>query len=405
MTRAEVTAEVTAEVPARMAVAFVGRLRGAGVAVPGGASTEYALALAAVGLHRRDHVYWAGRATLVRRPDDIAAYDAAFDDFWRAGAERTGAPEPPAAQPAGPDPDGPALDPAGSTPSGAAGGRRREAPGPAGGPGDDEGPAAAGAEQLVALARYTPLEVLRAKDFAACTEEELDRVHRLLASLRFAGVRRPCRRRRPARRGDRVDLRRTVRNALGTEGEALRRSWSATGTRPRRLVFVCDVSGSMAPYARAMLHFVHAAEACHPLVEAFTIGTRLTRVTAALAHRDPDTALERAAGDVRDWSGGTRLGPSLAELVERHGSGAMLRGAVVVVLSDGWDRGDTAVLADAMRRLHLLAHRLVWVNPWKASPGFAPVARGMAAALPYVDELVEGHSFSSLETLAGTVLR
>lgn len=404
MTEAEPAADnLTAEVPARLVVGFVRQLRGAGVAVPGGAATSYARALAAVGLRRRVDVYWAGRATLVHQLDDVAAYDAVFERFWVAGRLRDTVPTP---GNSGADDEGPGPAAVPGPSDGGDGGMGTAHDRDAGGPAAHDGALGTdGDDRLVAVGSYTSLEVLRTKDFAACTEGELERLHRLLGTLRFTGARRTSRRRRPARRGDRLDLRLTVRGALRTEGEALRRAWSATTTRPRRLVFVCDVSGSMAPYARAMLHFGHAAVACHRPVEVFTVGTRLTRVTSSLAHRDPDVALARASSAVPDWSGGTRLGDALSELVQDFGSGASLRGAVVVVLSDGWDCGDTTVMARSMQRLHLLAHRVVWVNPWKASPGFAPVARGMAAALPHVDELVEGHSFDSLDALAGTVLR
>ena len=173
--------------------------------------------------------------------------------------------------------------------------------------------------------------------------------------------------------------------------------------RPRRVVLLVDVSGSMAPYADALLRFAHAATRGSARTEVFTVGTRLTRVTRELSHRDPDLAMTALAEAVPDWRGGTRLGELLREFLNRWGQRGMARGAVVVVLSDGWERGDPDLLAAQMHRLHRLAHRVVWANPLKARPGYAPLASGMAAALPDVDAFVEGHSLAALEELARVV--
>lgn len=362
-----------AEAPVRLPVAFVRVLRAAGLDVPGGAALRYAEALAAVGFEDERTVYWAGRATLVRRPEDVEIYDHAFGAFYLGlpWQERSDA-EAETVALAHDDPD------AGT---------------PAVPPGEEAAP--------VRELRYSAAEVLRRKDFARCTPEELAEAQQLMSRIRFAGPRRTSRRRRPAGRGgDWPDLRRTVRHALRTGGEPLRRHWLESGERPRRIVLLCDVSGSMAPYARALLRFLHVAVASRPSVDAFTIGTRLTRVTRALRVHDPDAAMAAAGRAVPDWSGGTRLGDALREFNDRWGVRGVARGAVVVVLSDGWDRGDPAVLAEEMARLARVAHRVVWVNPLKATPGYAPLVRGMAAALPYVDDFVEGHSVESLESLA-----
>jgi uncharacterized protein with von Willebrand factor type A (vWA) domain len=225
-----------------------------------------------------------------------------------------------------------------------------------------------------------------------------------MADLRLAGALRRSRRRRKShvRRGH-PDLRRTVRRAMRSGGEPLRRAFLEPAERPRRLVLLCDVSGSMEPYARALMRFAHAAVVARQRVEVFALGTRLTRITRELSSRDPDAALRSAAGVVADWSGGTRLGDGLRRFNDEWGVRGMARGAVVVILSDGWDRGDPEQLAEQMARLARVAHRIVWVNPLKASPGYAPLARGMAAALPYVDDFVEGHSLESLERLAEVV--
>jgi uncharacterized protein with von Willebrand factor type A (vWA) domain len=222
-----------------------------------------------------------------------------------------------------------------------------------------------------------------------------------MARLAVSGIPRRSRRRRPVRRsGVRPDLRRTVRRALQTGGEPIERRFSEPGRKLRRLVFLLDVSGSMEPYARALIRFVHAAVVGRTRVEAFALGTRLTRLTRQLSSRDPDQALRSVGASVEDWSGGTRLGETIGRFNDVWGCRGMARGAVVVVLSDGWDRGDPEVMGEQMARLGRVAHKVIWVNPLKASPGYQPLAGGMAAALPHVDEFVEGHSIESLEHLA-----
>jgi len=362
------------------AVAFARVLRGVGLAVPVGSTIAFARALAEVGIDHRTSVYWAGRATLVHRPEDIGRYNAAFAAFWDGRTMfGSGGQEPPVHFSI-------ALDD--GSESAAA---------------DDE-PAAPTGPTLVV--RYSPREILRHKDFAAYTHAELDEARRLMADLRLAGALRRSRRPRRSRRiGVRPDVRRTVRRALRTGGEPVQRAWTEPGTRARRLVLLCDVSGSMEPYSRALLRFVHAAVIGRQRVEAFALGTRLTRITRELASHDPDAALARAGAAVADWSGGTRLGDGLRAFNDVWGVRGLARGAIVVILSDGWDRGDPEVLAEQMARLGRVAHRVVWVNPLKASVGYAPLAAGMAAALPHVDEFVEGHSLASLERLAEVISR
>jgi uncharacterized protein with von Willebrand factor type A (vWA) domain len=254
--------------------------------------------------------------------------------------------------------------------------------------------------------RWSDRELLRSKDFARCSDDELDEAHRLMADLHLAGARRRSRRQRPtSRRRGPIDVGATTRRALHTGGEPLVTVHRRAGDRPRRVVLLCDVSGSMEAYARALVRFAHVAVVGRAQVEVFTLGTRCTRITRELGSRDPDAALDAVAGAVEDWSGGTRLGEGLATFNAQWGLRGLARGAVVVILSDGWDRGDPEVLAEQVRRLQRVAHRVVWVNPLKASPGFEPLARGMAAALPYVDDLVEGHSLASLEALAEVIAR
>jgi uncharacterized protein with von Willebrand factor type A (vWA) domain len=258
----------------------------------------------------------------------------------------------------------------------------------------------------VVAVRWSPAEVLRNRDFASYTSAEHAEARRLMADLRLAGALRTSRRHRPVHHGrGRPDLRRTVRRSLRAGGEPVRRAFMAPSSRPRRVVLLCDVSGSMEPYTRALLRFLHVAVAGRSRVEAFAFGTRMTRITRELSSRDPDAALAAAAARVSDWSGGTRLGEGLRAFNDRWGVRGMARGAVVVVLSDGWDRGDPAVLAEEMARLARVAHRIVWVNPLKATPEYAPLARGMAAALPHVDEFVTGHSVAALEELVEVIAR
>jgi uncharacterized protein with von Willebrand factor type A (vWA) domain len=241
----------------------------------------------------------------------------------------------------------------------------------------DSAPAPEAGESMPVPVAWSAAELLREKDFAAYTEAE--------AVL--------------ARRGHAPDLRRTVRASLRTAGEPVERHWRARTVRPRQLVLVCDVSGSMAPYSRMLLQYLHACVAARRRVEAFAFGTRLTRITHELSGRDHDQAMERAAAAVLDFSGGTRIGDALAELNRVHGR-RLGRGAVVVILSDGWDRGDQQRLAAEMARLRRSAHRLVWLNPLAAHADYEPLTRGMRAAIPYTDRLLPGNSLASLEELA-----
>ena len=249
-------------------------------------------------------------------------------------------------------------------------------------------------------AAYSDVELLGHKDFSQYTDAEMAIARVLIAQLARRGPTRVSRRTRPARRRSHTpDLRRVVRASLRTAGEPVQRHWRAPSRRPRPVVLVCDVSGSMTPYARMLVQYMHASVAARRRVEAFAFGTRLTRITNELSGRDHDRALERAATAVTDFAGGTRIGAALAELNRAHGR-RVGRGSVVVILSDGWDRGDPEQLAEEMARLRRSAHRLVWLNPLAAHPEFEPLTRGMRAAVPYTDELLAGNSLASLEELA-----
>jgi uncharacterized protein with von Willebrand factor type A (vWA) domain len=255
-------------------------------------------------------------------------------------------------------------------------------------------------ESEIVPAAWSEIELLREKDFARYTEAEMALARELIHRLARRHPTRLSRRTRPSRRRERLpDLRATVHSSLRTAGEPLHRRWRAPTQRPRQVVLVCDVSGSMAPYARVLLQYLHAAVATHRRVEVFAFGTRLTRLTRELGVRDPDLALARAAEAVDDWSGGTRIGYCLGVLNREYGR-RLGRGAVVVILSDGWDRGEPELLADEMARLRRSAHRVVWLNPLKAAPDYEPLARGMAAALPHTDHFLAGNSLASLAELA-----
>jgi uncharacterized protein len=265
-------------------------------------------------------------------------------------------------------------------------------------PSDDSLPAELEVEPTPAA--WSEEELLRERDFADYTDAERAAARRVLRRIAVRGPTRVSRRTRPTRRrGEIPDLRATTRLSLRQGGELLERRWRAPTRRARRLVLVLDVSGSMAQYARMLLQYLQACVAARARVEAFAFGTRLTRITRELAGRDPDLALERAAAHVADWSGGTRIGESLATLNREHGR-RIGRGAFVVLLSDGWDRGDPDELAAEMDRLRRCAHRVVWLNPLAADARYEPLTRGMRAALPHVDHLLAGNSIRSLEELA-----
>jgi hypothetical protein len=264
----------------------------------------------------------------------------------------------------------------------------------------DAGGAPAEQEAEAVPAAWSEIELNLDKDFARYTEAEMIAARELIARLARRHPTRLSRRTRPSRqRGHMPDLRQTVHASLRTGGEPVHRRWRAPTQRPRQVVLVCDVSGSMAPYARMLLQYMHASVAARRRVEAFAFGTRLTRITHELTGRDHDLALDRAAAAVTDFSGGTRIGAALAELNRVHGR-RLGRGSVVVILSDGWDRGDPEQLDVEMARLRRAAHRLVWLNPLAAHPDYEPLTRGMRAAVPHTDELLAGNSLASLEELA-----
>ncbi|GAA1387077.1 VWA domain-containing protein [Pseudonocardia kongjuensis] len=358
-------------------VGFTEVLRTAGVPVTGDRVAAFVEALDTLDVTDRDQAYWAGRLTLCGDPDDVLRYDLAFPAWFEPSQGRRASnrdERPPA------PPKLAALVPG------------RE------GSGDDDtedGP------QIKAAATGT--EVLRSRDLAELSPAEREHLRRLMALLRPEPPTRPSRRKRRAPRGV-PDPQRTLRTALRNQGElsAIRRRSSSR--RPRKVVLLIDVSGSMEPYADALMRFAHAFVRRAPRsVEAFTLGTRLTRITRELRQRDAERALGAAGKAIPDWSGGTRLGEVLKAFVDRWGRRGAARRAVVVVFSDGWERGGTELLGEQIEQLSRLAHRLVWVNPHAGKDGYAPVQGGIVAALPHLDDLLAGHSLDTLEKLLKVV--
>jgi uncharacterized protein len=339
-------------------------------------------------------LYWAGRACLVTGRTDLEVYDRAFTEhFLGSGADGADGPV------AAPDPDAMDHTELGEAPPPEESQRvRRERSLP--GADDPDAAEERQAESSRVGERASSFELLRHRAFPVMTGAEQERLRELLRRLGPSLPVRTTRRTRPAHAGRRLDLRRSVRGSLRTEGDLIARHWRARRTERRTIVLLLDVSGSMASYSQALLQFAYGLSAVGAPVEAFCFGTRLTRVTEALRCRDPDTALERAAAAVVDWDGGTRIGESMREFTRTWGLRGFVRQSILLVCSDGLERGDPALLREQVARLWRLTHRLVWVNPLMGDPDFEPVSRGMRAALPWIDELVAGDSFESLAELA-----
>lgn len=357
-------------------VNFAGELRTAGLAVGSGDVLVYCSALGQLDPADLVDLYWAGRTTLISRHDDIATYDQVFRRFFL-------------------DAQGPAEDMLTLMlrPSAEAQGTLAL---PATEPGDDEHE-----DEAVLGWMASDVDALKHKSFAACTPEELAALRRIMTRIKLTPPRRRTRRSAPARTGSRPDPRRTVRESMRMHGEPARLYWRRRKVRLRPLILILDISGSMADYSRSLLQFAHSAKRSGGRVEVFCFGTRLTRVTGAMQCRRPDEALERAARAAFDWDGGTKIGDCLEAFVRGWARRGLCRGGVVVICSDGLDRGDPAVLAAAMERLSLLSHRLVWLNPHKGDDrSFRPSTLGMMVAAPHIDLLLSGHDLNSLEKLA-----
>lgn len=358
-------------------VNFAHELRSAGLAVGSGDVLTYCAAMAPLDPCDLMDLYWAGRTTLVSRRDHIATYDEVFRSFFLGDSapvpemlliKARVAAEPQAALtvPATPDPDGDSHE-----------------------------------EEAMLGVMASDADSLKHKSFAACTPEELAAVRRIMARMRLTPPKRRTRRTSTAPSGRSPDMRRMVRESMRMHGEPAELFWRRRKVRMRPLILILDVSGSMADYSRNLLQFAHSAQRAASKVEVFCFGTRLTRITRELDHRRLDHALELAAATVFDWDGGTRIGDSLDAFVRDWGRRGLCRGGIVVICSDGLDRGDPDVLSTAMQRLSRLSHRVIWMNPHKGDNlAFRPSTVGMMVAAPHIDLMLSGHDLSSLEELA-----
>ncbi len=373
-------------------LALFGRvLRSAGAEVGPGRLQDAVRALEVVDLRSRDEVYWALRCTLVSHQKDLDAFDAAFAAFW----ERTAPLPHDEATPGLPTPSESGDEGGDASPDRTAPAQERTLlVSAADEQGDELG------EQEPGGMAWSASERLRELDFAEYSPTELRVARGLMERVARAAPMRASRRLEVAHDGRRLDKRRTMRASMRTEGVPLARQWRRRRLVPRKLLFLIDVSGSMEPYARALTMFLQAAVRDGGKVEAFTFGTRLTHVTRELRGHDPDRALRSAARVVPDWAGGTRIGDNLKTLNDRWAPRGMTRGAVVVIASDGWERGGAERLRAEMIRLHRAAHTIVWVNPLAGDADYKPLAQGMSAALPHVDHFLPGHNLRSLEGLA-----
>jgi uncharacterized protein len=359
-------------------VTFGRVLREAGLEIGPGRVSDALAALDAVDLARQEDVYFALRQTLVARREELELFDRAFSAwFLRA----------PVLPPVRTRTAADVVTRVAETAADRV--RAQEAD-----EREDGDPLELGASGQ---------ELLRDKDFAELTGDELRVVRELIRRIARTRPRRSSRRRTADPRGDRLDVRRMIRRSLRTGGDPVERPFRARKDVPRKLVVLCDVSGSMDSYARALLLFLHAAVGAGRGVEAFAFGTRLSRLTPDLATRDPDAALERCTEAVVDWGSGTRIGASLHEFNEVYGRRALSRGAIVLIVSDGWEREDPELVGREMAKLARAAYAVVWVNPLKGNPQYQPLAGGMRAALPYVDRFLPGHNLRSLEELAAVL--
>lgn len=358
-------------------VGFTAALRDAGLPCDAQRVQAYLSAVGEIDVAEPAQLYWAGRLTLCAEPDDLPHYDEAFA-AWFTAADATRRGRTTARKPR-------EVTMAALTAVDGGAGERRDT------------------EELTVAASDT--EVLRRRDISDLTAAEREHLRELMATLHLAPPLRRSMRLRPRRRG-RLDQARILRVMRAAGGEPVRLAYKDRTRRPRRVVLLVDVSGSMTPYADALLRFAHAVVRAAPTTtEVFTLGTRLTRLSRQLRKRDPGEALAAASRAVPDFAGGTRLGETLRAFLDRWGQRGLARRAVVVLFSDGWERGDAALLGEQTARLRRLAHKVLWVNPHAGRDGYAPIQSGIAAALPHVDRLLAGHSLATLEELLTEVRR
>ena len=398
---------------AGLASVFGAELRAAGIPAGPDRSQRLAEALTVMRASTLTEFHACALATMVSDPSQIDTFERVFAAVFSADVPRRPAPSVMAPQP-GMTPD-PSSEPAAPS-SGPSGGGdlppvMREVPGPGTSHNDTDYSERSEVPAIRRVASAT--ERLRTRDFSQLTPSELRDLASLMRQLTIAVPPRRTRRYRPRKDGARLDMRRTLRQARRTGGEPVRIARRAVRVRARRLVVLCDISGSMEPYARALLQLMYVAsranangglagslrDPARPRTEVFTFATRLTRLTQALSAATPETMLARASEAAPDWSGGTRIGAALKEFNDRYGVPGMGRGSVILIISDGWETGDPSLLGEQMARLHRVAYRIVWANPRTQSPRYRPEVGGMAAAWPYCDAVVSAHNFDSLDDL------
>lgn len=360
---------------------FCAELRAEGLKVGTDDAMAYASAAALLDPTVLEDLYWAGRITLAHAREQIPTYDAVFTRFFLGGHESDGPPPAKAPTPTR------GADAVFDVPSG-------DRP--------EEGEEGSDTTRLGAMAAAVVVD--RSKSFAECSEEELAALRRIISQIRVAPPTRRTRRRRGAKTGKRMDLRKMARETMRSHGEPGELAWLERRIKPRPLVLILDISGSMADYSRNLLQFAHSTRRATSRVEVFCFGTGLTRITPMLRRRDPDEALALAGEEARDWAGGTYIGKSLDTFVRKYARRGIARGAVVVICSDGLDRGDPALLDASLERLGRLCHRIVWMNPLKGDiDDYTATSLGMSVAMPHVDLLWSGHSLNSLEAFAGAL--
>jgi uncharacterized protein with von Willebrand factor type A (vWA) domain len=382
--------------------AFSQRLHDAGMPVTPSQTQQYARSLVLTKPVSRRRLYWTTRAVFVTGFIQLPTFDRVFREVFGSSDkndfEQSDDME---LEPAPPKDDNETeeeeLDDDEDLPDSGDG----ASVGQAGGEGEDDDEDAE--EQEIPILSASEEEELSEKHFSALASHELAALYRLMVRLDLATPVRRTRRRKRGRHGEHMDMRRTLRNSLRTGGDPIKLARRRRRVQKRKLVLLCDISGSMEPYARAYLQFLHCARASGPDHEAFVFATRLTRLTKQLAGRNPQRAIRRATEAVEDWSSGTRIGDALKTFNDRYGRRGMARGSVIVILSDGWERGDPEMVSREMERLSRLAYRVVWVNPRVSAPGFQPKAGGLVAALPYCNALVSGHSLKALDEVADAI--
>lgn len=355
---------------------FVHLLRQMGVQVGPGQALDLIHGLEHAPVTAREDFRAAARCTLIYRREDLPLFDSAWTFYWRT----PGTDPMMLAIPQTPVPGKPLRLP------------RRPRPPGSGEDKPDE-------EQITLQLAFSRNELLRKKDFGAFSWEEVQAAKTMMRQMEWHVEQRRTRRRRAAAKGRQLDMRRVMRRNLRYGGEPIELTWREIRTKPRPLVVLCDISGSMERYSRLLLQFVHAFASGSQDVESFVFGTRLTRITRMLARRDIDEAVAEVSKHVLDWSGGTRIGEAVKEFNFRWGRRVLGRGAVVMLISDGWDRGEPELLSRELGRLQRSCHRLIWLNPLLGSPGYQPLTRGMQAALPFVDDFLPVHNLASLEQL------